>query len=390
MIDRIEIRVVEMPVRLKRTFSSGSYDTGPAGQLLGKPVFVRIFADGVVGCGQIRPISPGHFVADTVHSVVAAIKDVYGPLLLGKRLTDLEAIDESLTSRLAGNPAARAVLDIALHDALGKALGLPVHALIGGCCQPEVPLEWSVSLADDVGTMIAEARRAVEEYGIKVLCLKAAGKGGWQRDVANFEAVRRAVGDDIVIGVDPNTGWTVAETISAMAGMRPFGLGYMEQPVLRRDMRGLAEIRGKAEGVPVMADESLFTIQDAAELAAARAVDVFCIKLYKVGGLSPARKIAAIAEANGIQLNCGGLAVASQFEAAASAHFCATVPARRTFGAAEFAFGVGPMGPDPLVAEGAMAIRDGSVVIPTGPGLGLSLDEAALERMTLRTTVVEP
>ncbi len=73
MIERIEVRVVEMPVRLKRVFSSGSYDTGPAGQLLGKPVFVRIFADGVVGCGQIRPISPSHFVADTVHSVVAAI-----------------------------------------------------------------------------------------------------------------------------------------------------------------------------------------------------------------------------------------------------------------------------------------------------------------------------
>lgn len=389
MIDRIEIRVVEMPVRLKRTFSSGSYDTGPARQLLGKPVFVRIFADGVIGCGQIRPISPGHFVADTAHSVVAAISEVYGPLLLGKRLTDLEAIDESLTSRLAGNPAARAMLDIALHDALGKAFGLPVHALIGGCCQPEIPLEWSVSLADDIGTMIAEARRAVEEYGIKVLCLKAAGKGGWQRDVVNFEAVRRAVGDDTVIGVDPNTGWTVAETINAMAGMRPFGLGYVEQPVLRRDVRGLAEIRSKAEGVPVMADESLFTIQDAAELAAARAVDVFCIKLYKVGGLSPARKIAAIAEANGIQLNCGGLAVASQFEAAASAHFCATVPARRTFGAAEFAFGVGPMGPDPLVSEGAMIISDGCVVVPTGPGLGLSLDEAALERMTLQMTVVE-
>lgn len=388
MIERIEIRVVEMPVRLKRVFSSGSYDTGPAGQLLGKPVFVRIFADGVVGNGQIRPISPGHFVADTVHSVVAAIRDIYGPLLLGKRLTDLEAIDEALTQRLAGNPAARAVLDIALHDALGKSLNLPVHDLIGGRCQSVIPLEWSVSLADDVDVMIAEARRAVEDYGIKVLCLKAAGKGGWRRDIANFEAVRRAVGDDIVIGVDPNTGWTIPQTISAMAGMRPFGLGYMEQPVLRRDVGGMAEIRAKADGVPVMADESLFTIQDAAELAAARAVDVFCIKLYKVGGLSPARKIAAIAEASGIQINCGGLAVASQFEAAASAHFCATVPARRTFGAAEFVFGVGTMGPDPLVADGAMTIVDGAVKVPTGPGLGLTLDEAALERMTLQTVLV--
>jgi muconate cycloisomerase len=68
-IERIEIRIVELPARLKRTFSSGSYDTGPAGRLLGKPVFVSIYGGGVVGHGQIRPISPGHFVADTAESV---------------------------------------------------------------------------------------------------------------------------------------------------------------------------------------------------------------------------------------------------------------------------------------------------------------------------------
>lgn len=388
MIERIEICITELPVRLKRTFSSGSYDTGPAGQLLGKPVFVRLHADGVSGCAQIRPISPGHFVPDTAQSVVAAIGEVYGPMLLGRQLTDMEAIDEALTSRLPGNPAARAVLDIALHDALGKALGVPVHALLGGRCQSRIELEWSVSLSDDIAVMEAEARRAVEEFGIKVLCLKAAGRKGWRADVANFETIRRTVGDDIVIGVDPNTGWTVAETLNAVAGMRAFDLGYIEQPVLRRDVKGLAEIRAKADGIPVMADESLFTIQDAAELAANRAVDVFCIKLYKVGGFTAARKIAAIAEANNIQLNCGGLAVASQFEAAASAHFSAAVPKKRTFGAAEFAFGVGPLGLDPLVAENAMTIEDGSVAVPSGPGLGLVLDEEALERMTLHKVVV--
>jgi muconate cycloisomerase len=387
-IESIDIRITELPVRVKRIFSSGSYDTGPAGQLLGKPIFVTINAEGVSGHAQIRPISPGHFVADTAEGVVTAIEQVYAPLLIGRRIADLEAIDELLTSRLSGNPAARAVLDIALHDALGKALGVPVHDLIGGRCHSEIALEWSVSLADDVETMIEEARRAVEEFGIKVLCLKAAGRGGWRRDVANFEAVRRAIGADIVIGVDPNTGWTVPETISAVTAMREFDLGYIEQPILRRDLRGLAEIRAHAGGVPVMADESLFTIQDAAELALMRAVDVFCIKLYKVGGLLPARKIAAIGEAYGIQINSGGLAVASQFEAAASAHLCATIPARRTFGAAEFAFGVGPKGPDPLVAEGAMSIKNGSVSVPTGPGLGLTLDTQALDRMTLKRVTV--
>ena len=389
LIDRIEIHVTEIPHRLKRTFSSGSYDTGPPRELLGKPVLVKVFADGVVGFGQIRPISPGHFVADTVHSVVAAIADIYGPNLLGRDIADLESIWEMFDARLAGNPAARAVLDNALHDALGKALKVPVHKLIGGCCQSRIALEWSVSLADDPAVMVAEAKRAVDEFGIKVLCLKAAGRHGWRRDVSNFEEVRKAVGDDIVIGVDPNTGWTVSDSLSAISAIRPMGLGYIEQPVGRRDIRGLAEIRAHAAGIPVMADESLFGIEDAMALAQARAVDVFCIKLYKVGGLSAARKISAIAAASGIQLNCGGLAVQCQLEAAASAQFCAATPASRTFGAAEFVFALGPAGNDPLVSEGAMTIRDGAVEIPQSPGLGIAIDEAALERHTLKKIVVK-
>jgi L-alanine-DL-glutamate epimerase-like enolase superfamily enzyme len=138
-----------------------------------------------------------------------------------------------------------------------------------------------------------------------------------------------------------------------------------------------------------MADESLFTIEDAAALAAARTVDVFCIKLYKVGGLTAARKIAAIAEAAGIQLNCGGLAAMCQLEAAASAQFCAATPAKRTFGAAEFVFGLGPIGPDPLVVDSGFAIKNGAVEVPQGAGLGIVLDEKALERHTLKKVVVD-
>lgn len=387
-IERIEVRITEMPVRIKRIFSSGTYDSGPAGRLLGKPVFLRLMGEGLEGHAQIRPISPGHFVADTSESVVAAIREVFGPLLIGKSVFDTEAIEEVLTSRLAGNPAARALIDIALHDAMGKALGVPVHQLIGGRAQSQIELEWSVSLADDVGAMIEEARAAVDDYGIRVLCLKAAGKGGWRRDVDNFAKVRAALGDEVMIGVDPNTGWTVAETIAFMRAVRDYDLGYVEQPVPRRDIRGMAEIRSQARGVPLMADEGVFTLSDAADLAVARAVDVYCIKLYKVGGFTPARKIAALGEAHGILINSGGLAVASQFEAAASCHFCATIPVRRTFGAAEFAFGVGPKGPDPLVAEGVMSIADGKVDVPKGPGLGLTLDHQALERMTLHKVLI--
>lgn len=383
MIERIEIFVMGLPVRVQRIFSSGSYDTGPAEQLLSKPVLVKIHAQGVVGCAQIRPISPGHFVADTTHSVVAAIREIYGPGLIGKSIFDIESINEMFDARLANNPAARAVLDIAVRDAMGKALKQPLYNLIGGCCQPHIPLEWSVSMAEDVATMVTEAKRAVDEFGIRVLCLKMADRRGWRYDVKVFETVRRAVGDAVMIGVDPNTGWTMADALAAIRELKKMDLGYIEQPIARRDLKGMAEIRRAADGVPVMADEALFTIQDAYALAEARAVDAYCIKLYKIGGITPAKKIAAIAEAANIQLNCGGLAVQSQLEAAAGAHFYASTPASRMMGAAEFVFGLNATAKDPICPESDFVVRDGHVDVPRGPGLGITIDEAALKKHTL-------
>ena len=383
MIDRIEIFITALSQRLQRVFSSGVYDTGPADSLLGKHVLVKIYADGVTGIAQVRPISPGHFVADTAPSVFSAIKEVYGPLLLGKSIFDFETINAMFDNRLAGNPAARSVLDIALHDAAGKALKTPVYNLIGGCCQPRIPLEWSVSMADDVGVIVAEATRAVDEFGIKVLCLKMADRRGWRHDVAVFAAVRKAVGEDVMIGIDPNTGWTLADSLSAIDAIKPMGLGYIEQPIERRDLAGMAEIRRAANGVPVMADEGVFTLQDAQALAQARACDAYCIKLYKMGGITNAKKIAAVGESANIRVNCGGLSVQSQLDAAASAHFYAATPLARTMGAAEFTFGLNATAKDPLCPESDFKIKDGHVDVPRGPGLGVTIDEALLKKNTL-------
>jgi L-alanine-DL-glutamate epimerase-like enolase superfamily enzyme len=352
-------------------------------------VLVKIHADGVTGYGQIRPISPGHFMPDTVHSMVGAITDVYGPRLLGKNVLDFESTLAMFDQALPANMNARAALDHALHDAIGKALKLPAYKLLGGLAQERIPLEWSVSMAADPGRMVEDAERALRQFGIRVLCLKAGGRGGWQRDVQNFAAVRKAVGDDVVIGVDPNEGWTVSEAIRAVHELAPHGLGYLEQPVKRQDIAGMAAIRRELAGVPLMADEGVMTLGDAWALAQAGAVDVFCVKLYKMGGLRAAKKIAAVAEAAGIQLNVGGLAVHSQLEAAAGAHFYASTPERHIMPAAEFIFGLGVLGPDPLVGDTDFVIRDGHVTPPARPGLGIVVDERAVERLTLKREVVE-
>ncbi len=387
-IERIEILVTDLPTRLQRQLSSGPWDTGSAGTLLGKPVLVRVYAEGVIGHGQIRAISPGHFVSETTHSIVAAITEIYGPRLIGRDLADLEWMWTMFDRSLPGNAGARAAIDHAVHDALGKLLGVPVYKLLGGLCEKRIPLEWSISLADDVQTMVRDATRAVQELHIPVLCVKAGDRRGWRRDVENFVAVRRAVGAEVQIGVDPNCGWHLADAKRAIEAMKPHGLDYVEQPIDRTDIAGLVAIRAMLGGIPLMADESLMTLHDAWMLARAAAVDVFCIKLYKTGGLRRAKKIAAIAEVAGIRLNVGGLAAFSQLEAAAAAHFYASTAPEHMMPAGEFIFGLGVSGPDPLVGDSDFTIVDGHVAPPSRPGLGVEIDERALARHTLSTARV--
>ena len=388
-IDRVEIFVTDLTQRLQRLRSTGVYDTGAAGQLLGKPVLVKIYAEGVTGYGQIRPLAPNHNLPDTYGSIITAIKDIYAPRMLGKPIYDVEQFHRMFDKHGAQNVNARAMLDNALHDAFGKAVDQPVYNLIGGLSQPALPLEWSISMAADQGKMVADAERAIGEFGIRVLCIKSGHPKGWQEDVRNFIAIRNAVGAEIVIGMDPNTGWSVSDTILAMRALEPHRLDYLEQPVDRYDLRGMAMIRRAANGVPIMADEACCTPKDALAIISAEAADVLCIKLYQHGGITPARKIAAVAEAANVKINCGGLAVLSQLEAAAGAHFYASRPAEHVMPAGEFIFGLGVLGPDPLVPETDFLIRDGHVSPPSGPGLGIIVSETALEAHALLKEVVQ-
>jgi L-alanine-DL-glutamate epimerase-like enolase superfamily enzyme len=385
-IERIEIRVTDLKTRLQRQRSTGPYDTGAPGALIGKPVLVKLFAEGVVGYGQIRPLAPHHAMSDTYTSMIATIKDVCGARLIGRRIFDVEGIHELFDVLAPANFMARAAVDVALYDAMGKATGQPVYNLIGGLCQERIPLEWSISMASDPKKMVADAERALGEFGVKVLCIKA---GHRQRDAKHFRMIRETAGEDVAIGMDPNTGWTVTDTFQVLNALREHRVDYIEQPVKRHDLAGMAAIKRAATGVPLMADEACLSIQDAHAIIAANAADVLCIKLYKHGGITPARKIAAIAEAANIKINCGGLAVLSQVEAAAGAHFYASRPATHVMPAGEFIFGLGVIGPDPLVSHSDFVVKDGHVAPPSGPGLGITVDETALDSLTLLKETVQ-
>jgi L-alanine-DL-glutamate epimerase-like enolase superfamily enzyme len=389
-IDRIEIFITNLPARYMRRTAGSSSDTGASGDLMGKPILVKVYADGVVGYGQVRPTGRNHFLADTSLSVVATIRDYYGPRLIGADLEDIELLWSDFDRILPRNGAARAVLDYAMHDALGKKLGVPVHTLLGGRAQPVIPLEWSVSLADSHAELIADCRKAIDEFAIHSLSLKAGGPDGWRADVETVAAVRKAVGPDIELGLDANMGWTVPEAIRALTEMLKYDITYVEQPIPAHDLAGLALVRAAVGGVAIIADEGVHDGHDVVAIAAANAADAVCLKLVKVGGIRAARKITAVAEAVNLKVNLGGTCVMSQLEAAAIAHYYASVPKASMLPGGEFIFGLGGVLQDPLVPETDFVIGRGEVAVPMSPGLGVIIDEAALKAHTLVSEVVKP
>jgi L-alanine-DL-glutamate epimerase-like enolase superfamily enzyme len=388
-IDRIEVYITDLPARFQRQTAGSGSDTGTSKDPMGKPVLVKIFADGVVGYGQVRPTGRNHWLSDTSYSVVAAVRDYYGPRLIGSKLSDLELLWHDFDRILPKNGPARCVIDYALHDALGKQLGVPAHVLLGGAAQPVIPMEWSVSLAETNAEMVDDCRRAFDEYGINNFSLKAGGPKGWKIELDLVRAVREAMGDEAEIGLDANMAWTVPQAISALRAMSEYEIEYVEQPVHRTDLAGLAQVRAGVGGVAVIADESVNDVHDVMTIAEAHAADAVCVKLQKLGGLRSAKKLTAIAEAANLQVNVGGTAIMSQIEAAAIAHYYASVPAAVMLPGAEFVFGLGGVLQDPLVPQMDFVIgRDGTVTVPMTPGLGVVVDDEAVAALALSSDVV--
>jgi muconate cycloisomerase len=263
--------------KLRRTIPTGAISYGTDGSWAGRSVLVAVNAEGLTGWGEIRPVNP--FVAETAMSVYGALRDFYAPLLVGQNAFEIERLLEALERKLPQNPSAMAAVDIALHDLVGKALGVPVHMLLGGPCRTEIPLEWSVGL-NDTATMIREAEEAVSKYGVPYVCIKVGPSARMETDYEVLTAVRRAVGSDVGLGMDANTSYTASAAIALAQKLENVQISYFEQPVPRQALREMRRIR-EATSVAVLADESVFSLQDARAVIEADAADVLGIALAR-------------------------------------------------------------------------------------------------------------
>ena len=332
-------------------------------------VFVRIeTADGHVGWGEAACLGGPTWSEESAESVAATIERYVAPWLVGMDATAIESASREMARRIQGNPFARAAVEMALWDVNGRALGVPVHRMLGGRVRDRVPLSWSLAVADpEAEVEEARARVAARHRIFKV----KTGALPWAEDVARVRRLREALGPGVSLRVDANQGWDRPTALRAIAALEPLGVDFVEQPLPRWDVEGLSEI-GRRVGVPIMADESCFSPQDALRLARAGGVSILGLKLTKSAGIAGALAVARIAEAAGMGCYVGCMIETSLGTAAYLQVALAAAPV--TWGCELF----GPLLLAGDVVEAPVAYADGDVLALDGPGLGVEVDEAAL------------
>jgi L-Ala-D/L-Glu epimerase / N-acetyl-D-glutamate racemase len=337
-----------LAVRSSRTTHDGSTFT-----------LVRVItSDGVEGYGEVSATAAwsGEDEVTATHYV----RDLIGPLLVGQPLVPVPAHAALMDRRLAGNPFTKAGVSTALWDALGRTVGLPVTALLGGPVREEVPVK--ISLSGDGDELVAGYETAVG-LGFRAFKVKV-GKDP-AGDAARVALARKLAGDDAFIGADANGGWTRADAARAIRAMTPSRLAFVEQPVKAFDLDGMHGLR--ALGVPVVADEAVYSEADVVRVAETGAADVVSVYVGKSSSLERAVRASALAAAHGLDTVIGsngemGIGAAAQLHVACACERLGPIPCGIT--AHHFYDGESTLA-TPLDVDGVRAR------LPSGPGLGV-------------------
>ena len=346
-------------------------------------VVVKIHTDeGITGICETGDTSPW-YMGESQDSIMYNINNVFGPqVLLGEDPFNIDQIVARMDRAAKVNNQAKAVIDYALHDIMGKALGVPVYKLLGGLSNEKVALAFVMSsgTAEEVG----DEGRSLVKAGFKALKLKV-GTKSIEEDLEMVGALREAVGNDIKIMTDTNGGWNYFQALRFLKKAARYDLFLAEQPIPWWDIDGLARLRRKVD-VPIFADEAAAELNDLFKLMQRDAVDGFFLKVPKAGGILKSQKWITIAKAAGYMVMCGCM-INSGLGAAVEAHLLA---ATEWMGKIEQE-SIGPLNlyniPDtvstPLKNDLAVEVpryENGFLYPPHGPGLGVELNEAAVKQ----------
>jgi L-alanine-DL-glutamate epimerase-like enolase superfamily enzyme len=280
-------------------------------------IVVKITADdGQVGYGEAPPTAV--ITGDTKGSISCAITEFIRPALLGMEVENLDGIQRKLHACIVKNTSAKAAVDMAVYDLWAKRYGAPLYQLLGGA-RPSFHTDLTISVGpiDEMVEASLEAlRRGYDTLKIKV------GKEG-ERDIERIAAIRAAVGPSPRIRVDANQGWTSRQSVAIISAMEDRGLDIelVEQPVRAHDLEGMRYVTQRVQ-TPILADESVFSPEDAIHIIQSGAADLINIKLMKTGGIWKALQICDVAELYGVECMIGCM-LESKLAVSAAAHLCA-------------------------------------------------------------------
>ena len=295
--------------------------------------------------GGLGEAPPARFYGETVETVGTALEILASGL--DGNLDAIQTVMSDLQSALGGNYAAKSAIDMALHDRLGKALGVPLYRLWGLDPNAMPPTSYTIGL-DTSDVMQQKTREAVDCAILKV-------KLGTPQDVRIIHALREVT--DKPIYVDANTAWSPKEAVRKIRELAPLGIDIVEQPTAADDLEGLKFIREHSD-IPIIADESVKRASDIPVLA--DCVDGVNIKLVKCGGLLEARQIISVARAHKLKVMMGCM-IESSLGITAAAHLTPLVD-------------YVDLDSHLLIANdpySGVTLKNGKLVLPDRPGIGV-------------------
>ncbi|HSC82170.1 MAG TPA: muconate cycloisomerase family protein [Pseudomonas sp.] len=368
-IERIDTTIVDLPTIRPHKLAMHTMQQ----QTL---VIIRIrCSDGVEGIGESTTIGGLAYGNESPESIKTNIDCHLAPALIGLEAGNINAAMLKLDKLAKGNTFAKSGIESALLDAHGKRLGLPVSELLGGRVRDSLEVAWTLA-SGDTSKDIAEAEHMLEIRRHRIFKLKI-GANPVEHDLKHVIAIKRALGDSASVRVDVNQYWDESQALRACQVLGDNGIDLIEQPIARINRAGQIRLNQRSPA-PIMADESIESVEDAFSLAADGAASIFALKIAKNGGPRAVLRTAQIAEAAGIALY-GGTMLEGAIGTLASAH--AFITLKQLTWATEL---FGPLLLTEEIVTEPPLYRDFALHVPRTPGLGLTLDEERLARFARR------
>jgi muconate cycloisomerase len=364
IIRRVDAIPVALPLKTPMKMANATIATA-------ENLLVRIeAADGTVGWGEAA--SAPTMTGDTLGGLLAAVRDHLAPMLVGKDARDWLALRGHLHNALIGNGGAHSAMEMAVLDLTGRASGQRLIDLIGKPRREAVEPMWLLgnkSADEDVAEAHAKQREGFNFFKLKI------GVKPIAHEIALAHRIREALPDSPLCA-DANCGLTLAAARSYAEKTRKAGLLFIEQPLAHHDMAGLRKLT-RATKVPIGVDEGIHSFADIETNAKAGAGGV-SLKLIKLGGISAAVEASRLCQRLGLSVNIAAKIAESSISSAAALHLACAAP-KADWGVSLTHFYLAED-----IVRRPLALANGAVALPAAPGLGVEVDEAAVERFRVR------